>query len=267
MNDIFSNLVNRNAVQPSSEVVQPRFPSMFEPFGDLEGPTESILDQNTSFSAQAASRMEAELPSSSPTDHDSHSPSVTSFHEISTTKKFTDQSLAYHSSHLRDSESVEKKPIQQFAHPQLTSISYEPVHPSIADISLEDTNDDLRRSATIMSNTERNPARASVNDPHREKVTSEERTIHPRVESVTAHKVDSLVGSSRTVPGRMDKSMNVLQPREESNHAEPPVVQIHIGRIEVRAITPSPSQPASKPAPAQPRMTLEDYLRQREGRR
>jgi hypothetical protein len=133
--------------------------------------------------------------------------------------------------------------------------------------SFEEIQNDKARSATIVSGTERIPDRADPNDPHRESVNVGERIVHPRTERVTANKVDRLVEPSRDGPGRVDKSMDVLKPREESNHAEPPVVRIHIGRIDVRAITPPPPQPASKPAPAQPRLTLDDYLRQREGRR
>jgi hypothetical protein len=46
-----------------------------------------------------------------------------------------------------------------------------------------------------------------------------------------------------------------------------PVVQIHIGRIEVRAVTPSAPVPASRPRPAGPKLSLEEYLHQREGKR
>jgi hypothetical protein len=41
-----------------------------------------------------------------------------------------------------------------------------------------------------------------------------------------------------------------------------PVVQIHIGRIEVRAVTPSSVAPA-RPVSHAPKLTLEDYLHQR----
>jgi hypothetical protein len=47
-----------------------------------------------------------------------------------------------------------------------------------------------------------------------------------------------------------------------------PVVRIHIGRIEVRAVTPPQQAPASRPAARPPRLTLDDYLHQRdEGKR
>jgi hypothetical protein len=61
------------------------------------------------------------------------------------------------------------------------------------------------------------------------------------------------------------------RPTSSSPHSEPTetVVQVHIGRIEVRAVqAPAPVAPASaRPQPAGPKMSLEEYLRQREGRR
>jgi hypothetical protein len=49
--------------------------------------------------------------------------------------------------------------------------------------------------------------------------------------------------------------------------AEPPPVQVTIGRVEVRAILEAPPQPRSVPPPS-PKMSLETYLRQgKEGRR
>ncbi|HEX4963268.1 MAG TPA: hypothetical protein VF173_20730 [Thermoanaerobaculia bacterium] len=45
-----------------------------------------------------------------------------------------------------------------------------------------------------------------------------------------------------------------------------PVVQVHIGRIDVRAA--QPPAPQRRPArPSGPRLSLEDYLKRREGRR
>jgi hypothetical protein len=47
------------------------------------------------------------------------------------------------------------------------------------------------------------------------------------------------------------------------------VVQVHIGRIEVRAVTPPVAlpQPARRSIPEKPKMSLEDYLHQREKKR
>jgi hypothetical protein len=50
--------------------------------------------------------------------------------------------------------------------------------------------------------------------------------------------------------------------------AEPPVVRITIGRIDVRAIpTATPTEIKDRPAPRKPAMSLEDYLARRNGRR
>jgi hypothetical protein len=263
MNDIFFNLAIRNADRPSPEVLQPRLPSMFEPSNPADGSPESLLDQNLSFSPKSTDRIESENPGPSPISRESYSSSNVSNQEPPIIN-IKSPSLAGQFSKQPDLKSASEITIPQSAHLPLSNNSSESFHPLTPH---EEMHDDFRRSATIRNTAERIPARASAIDPHREKVNDDERRIHPRVESVTPYKADRLVEPARDVPGRTDKTMNVLQPGEESFRAETPVVRIHIGRIEVRAITPPPSQPVFKPAPAQPRLTLDDYLRQREGRR
>jgi hypothetical protein len=47
-----------------------------------------------------------------------------------------------------------------------------------------------------------------------------------------------------------------------------PILRVHIGRIEVRALVPpAPAPPASQRTPPGPRLSLEDYLRSRDGDR
>jgi hypothetical protein len=49
---------------------------------------------------------------------------------------------------------------------------------------------------------------------------------------------------------------------------QPATVHIHIGRIEVRALTPAPGTPTRPPASPRPKLSLDEYLRQRnEGKR
>jgi len=50
-----------------------------------------------------------------------------------------------------------------------------------------------------------------------------------------------------------------------SEAAQPPIVRVTIGRIDVRAAAPPAPPPAPKPAPG-PRLSLDDYLRQHSGR-
>lgn len=266
MNDIFSNLAMRNFGLPSPEVLQPRLPSLFEPSNPVDGLPESILDQPFSLQPQAAGRIEAEQPGTLSFDRESPSPSNMLIQDSSIINIY-DPSHGEQFSRQPGLESAREKTIQRSAQSRQLQTPSESIHSSSFNSSLEDTQNDQYRSATIMSDSERISDRANPNDPHRESVNVGEHIVHPRTERVTANKVARLVEPSRDEPGRVDKSMDVLKPREESNRAEPPVVRIHIGRIDVRAVTPPPSQPASKPAPAQPRLTLDDYLRQREGHR
>ncbi len=266
MNDIFSNLVIRNADHPSPEVLQPRLPSLFEPSTSVDGSPESALDLSLSLSPQPVIRNNVEQPSTLPFDRELTSPGQVSFQEPPASN-IKDSSQVVQSAKQLAMESYREMTIPKFASSQQMQSSSGTIHAASSETSFEEIQNDKARSATIMSDVERIPDRAHPNDPHRELVNAGERIVHPRAERVTANKVDRWVEPSRDVPGRVDKSMDVFQPREESNHTEQPVVRIHIGRIEVRAITPPPPQPASKPAPAQPRLTLDDYLRQREGRR
>ena len=267
MNNIFSNLAIRNADRPSPEVLQPRLPSLFEPSDSADGPPEALLDQPLSFSPRVANRDEAVRPSPSRIDRESSSPSNASIQEPPPAINIKDSyDVEEFSKHL-DMESARKMIPPQSTRIQQSPTPSETIHAFFVKTSFEEIQNDQHRSGTIMSDGERIPARASAKDLPPGAVIEGERIVHPRAERVMANKVDRLVEPSRVVPGRADKSMDVLKPREESNRAEPSVVRIHIGRIDVRAITPPPPQPASKPAPAQPRMTLDDYLRQREGRR
>ena len=55
--------------------------------------------------------------------------------------------------------------------------------------------------------------------------------------------------------------------RPNESHVEPPIIRVTIGRIEVRAETPTPP-PRKTPSPSRPKLTLDAYLKERkEGRR
>ena len=59
------------------------------------------------------------------------------------------------------------------------------------------------------------------------------------------------------------------EPRMAEPEPPAPTIRVAIGRIEVRAITPPPPPPTQRPAPAQPgpALSLDDYLKQRNGER
>lgn len=59
-----------------------------------------------------------------------------------------------------------------------------------------------------------------------------------------------------------------LSPRMDHSEKQEPTIQVHIGRIEVRAVTTSHPTSSKKSGAPSPNLTLEQYLRQRnEGKR
>lgn len=62
---------------------------------------------------------------------------------------------------------------------------------------------------------------------------------------------------SRRMPGEVAWQVG------NNDHSEPPSVQISIGRVEVRAVSPPMPQPAQPRA--EPKLSLEQYLKQRDG--
>ena len=68
----------------------------------------------------------------------------------------------------------------------------------------------------------------------------------------------------RPVTARAISETAVISDR--GSHDGPPVIRVTIGRIDVRAVAP-PSPPVQTAAPTQPKLSLEEYLRQHNGRR
>jgi hypothetical protein len=67
-------------------------------------------------------------------------------------------------------------------------------------------------------------------------------------------------------PLPVDSRPHSLSPQMDHREKQEPVIQVHIGRIEVRAVT--ASRPTSSKTSSAPNLTLEQYLRQRnEGKR
>jgi hypothetical protein len=49
--------------------------------------------------------------------------------------------------------------------------------------------------------------------------------------------------------------------KDESAPEPAPTIHVTIGRVEVRAVLPSPPQPPSRPPTRLPKLSLDDYLR------
>jgi hypothetical protein len=70
----------------------------------------------------------------------------------------------------------------------------------------------------------------------------------------------------RSVAARHVSPSSATSDRGARDSAEPPIIRVTIGRIEVRAAAP-PAPPLETVAPPKPKMSLDEYLRQHNGRR
>jgi hypothetical protein len=268
MTELFSNLALRNEGSPSPAILQPRVPSLFEASNNSGGLAEFQTKQEKSDSYPVSPEP---MPGRS----------VLQPEERSLGEPKAESSQA--SRIVSNIQSVEKPTLGMVMNPVKTSsdksadrggqdLASSPrrVRPIDSKDGQSLSEMETLRVETIMSREERASGRSlpMKNDQLARERTSD-RILYPNVKSVShrpeeppdADPQDQMIKSGRNLPN------NLIHPREQASESEPPVVQIHIGRIEVRAVTAPPAQSAVKTAPAQPRMTLDDYLRQREGHR
>jgi hypothetical protein len=262
MSDLISNLILRNRDMPSPDILQPRLPSLFEASNRVEGLSDQV-------STQTESGSESSFPVSA-VNRINLSPSEDATSPVGTNSIQGSSSISssLNSSHL-------ERPLEtrnfysMLARQEIGSLT----SPNVSDgnpldnETLSDMN--RRRIETVIGHENQIIGRKSSKDSQRMDSKSMAHVISPRVKSVTTLPDDAQKSETRNPLGRrsLEKPSNVISLQENVMEAEPPVVQIHIGRIEVRAATTTPVTPVTKAAPAQPRMTLDDYLRQREGRR
>jgi hypothetical protein len=251
MSDVLSNLVLRNGSMPSPAVLQPRLPSLFESSNRVEGMSETISPQVETFSKVDYNRNEFN-PTENIDSVEEPSTINTSLNRSPVEHPWEGQNLYYG---LAEQENVSSKSTRvSTGNPQ-------------DEVTLMDIN--RRRAETVLSREEQIIRKKPSKDVQPIIGTSAEHVVYPRVESGRPLIEDAHKSETRTsLAGRnLEKPSNIINPREEAIEVEPSVVRIHIGRIEVRAIVPPAVKPAAKVTPPQPRMTLDDYLRQREGHR
>ena len=85
-----------------------------------------------------------------------------------------------------------------------------------------------------------------------------------QVQVVPRSEPSSASGSAAPSPAMPARVVRAGDPEPSREVDSPgPVVRVTIGRVEIRAIHPPASPPRRAPAPLGPRLTLEEYLRQR----
>jgi hypothetical protein len=92
---------------------------------------------------------------------------------------------------------------------------------------------------------------------------SAEYALHPHVEPVPSQPILKPVLTPQ--PISVISQGAVAPPQQAQEHES--VVEIHIGRIEVRALTPPTPPPAGRATLSKPKMSLDDYLLRREDKR
>jgi len=259
MADFFSNLLLRSSSPTSGAILQPRLPSLFEsPHGMDELPT------------PPTDQAYRDVPVAGP---------LTAPHE-------QPGQAAKQAAPLPGNRTTEKKPSFErqaepaFEHNTVMASPGKKPETEIAPPALEN----------LSVQTRPEPERTiSSRNQHQEAVFNAESAVETKTAPVLQENGQSLPMESRVVNepavrptvenhpvGRAPSARNNIQlPISRQSAAQPEqvaqsetVVQVHIGRIEVRAVpSPAPSQPVRSSPAARVSLSLEDYLRQREEKR
>ena len=266
MNELFANLLTKNSNSPSVAVLQPRLPSQYETpaLGDAAGdsmgsfPVPEIPSRALEFGedkGEIALRLTADQ-----TERTGKESSAENIHQPGIQK--VDRHIESNPPPL---------PIVQEMSAKNDPVSPQRMKEHTRNI-VEETSqreDDLQRRETVMTIQE---MRESIDSSPNRHVSDDEAkalVVHPTVKSMVEQNESSLVHSSPEKKNQKSSfsASSAINPQEIPKEVEAPEVRVHIGRIEVKAVYPAHNQSSVKPAPAQPKMTLEDYLHHREGRR
>jgi len=91
--------------------------------------------------------------------------------------------------------------------------------------------------------------------------SEDSQTTSSRVKAIRARIASHSMPIYKTGEKNADQPSSILG---GESVAGPPVIKVHIGRIEVRAVTPLSTSPKKETGTVRPRLTLEDYLSRRE---
>ena len=282
MTDFLSNLLLRNVADASAgPILRPRLPSLFEPLQRMD---------------QAGSPLEESFPPDNPSstsgirpaDEPGDPPSVIPNQASRRTSPATDPS--FDSNAMKRIQTPETtrdtgdqihavRPVSSYEDPQRT-IFYRDPEDTFARQNLPSHENHSHESHTREKGprTETNPIRvqAAGENPLPAMLIAqpfETKSSHPKEKGTVMGKVPSVTESFQIRASlKPITSLSAIpadsQPtgREETSspQTQPPVVEIHIGRVEIRAVPPAPK---AKPAlqPNTPRLSLDDYLRFRSG--
>jgi hypothetical protein len=294
MSDYLSNLIDRSLDR--ADVVQPRLPSLFEPTPELgqipmglEQPAElamSAIEESLNTSRNPTQRYQK--PARSINQNSNHQLNTPNFNSAQPSPSTITQSLS-NSTELASSISFAESPqsqnnITEIQTPSLQTQGESPAQQISAQfLATEQTNSATNLSDSVtVSETNNNSSDRSL-------TAKQPLTADPAINTVKPLSTNNHSGNTPTRAGKSPENTAIIQiqpakaehnnqhntlaqirsavqviaPEASQNAAPPTVIQVNIGRIEVRATTPATPPPSvvnrSNPAT----MNLEEYLRQR----
>jgi hypothetical protein len=286
MVDFLSHLLMRStATQPATAVLQPRLPSLFEP---LRGPDEiSVLSPDPAVkenftpageSSVTGGRKNGLSIGSSTITPDYRPSSILESENLSPDPKPMTLNMRQETEQSRGGEIQAVKTFPSLAEPRQMTIASD-VHESLVETKLlaDETHSSTSEESGKALFVESRPARtqaAEENFPTTEMLKNRVE-IHVRpitedsfIEEEVRSNKTSLSLKTEASPITVLQSLPTSSRRARMPELEQPqerqaVVEIHIGRIEVRAVPPStPVKGRSQPTGI---MSLEDYLRSQSG--
>jgi hypothetical protein len=184
--------------------------------------------------------------------------------EISRTPAFFEQSNAglVNSEIAGQDASLESQRIAAQSQIQRSESSVNPPEPLVNQVSpISASQAELRSNRLSGIDEERNstPASSKLSQSNQRAV------VTPKIAPLVPQASPSPVISS-TGDGWIRSRESSLQPNSATMvPASPPTIQVTIGRIEVRAVMPSPPPARQRSAPSTPKLSLQDYLKSRSG--
>jgi hypothetical protein len=291
MSDFFSNLLLRSNAPTSGAVLQPRLPSLFEsPAGaeQLSAPASAVvtndtLTPETSPSPLEPARQQEAIPEDKPAREISRQPleqpraQAVFKGNTAVINPEKDLGLAQGEALAQPGPAVPAKnqpgalsaviplPANQKHAPVLQRD--ERIAPHKTTFNAPTVSQTGEISGSQKEGRSRQPADRLADD--------ESRSVQAAVQKQPGKNAPQLAAQSTVsasphkpvlTPQTVGAPVHKNGPQPELPAQNETVVQVHIGRIEVRAVTPSAAlpQPARRSAPENPKMSLEDYLHQRE---
>lgn len=273
MTGFFGRLISRSAPSLDKKsttegILQPRIPSLFEVQAGL-GPSPAAVGEinNLVESGEGDQRSETSIDGS---------------HQLQPAFAFFDQAHEGQSPYTPwephdrteqegDSKSEEIVQVENESDPRKDLTSGIHFHPKIGDAELIQAPKKVNSSEPMLVPAPPPSLEARNRQPDQRHVLASNRATEDSDESLSPslHPASlSISGNPSRLEARKPSLLVPIPPSPADDDLQMPEIHINIGRIEVRTVTQGAHSPSPMPVAARPKLTLDEYLRQRnEGKR